>query len=54
MKKWGTKPYEIWVDLADGYDVGDVSTWVEENDVSLVKYVNKEENRKCNSNSIRY
>lgn len=50
QKKWGTKPYEVWVDLAEGYDAGDISTWVEENDISLVKYVNREDNLKDTMN----
>lgn len=44
QKKWGTKPYEIWVDLKDDCTANDVSAWIEENDISLVKYVNKEDN----------
>lgn len=44
QKKWGTTPYEIWIDLKDECDAADVSEWIEENDISLVKYVNKEEN----------
>ena len=44
QKKWGTKPYEIWIDLKDGYDARDIKEWNEGNDINLAKYVNREDN----------
>ncbi len=40
--KWGTTPYEVWIQLKDGYSVNDVNGWIADNKVSLSKYVNKE------------
>lgn len=41
-KKWGTTPYEIWINLKDGYDATDIYNWIEENELSIRKYVNSE------------
>lgn len=41
-KKWGTFPYEVWIKLKDGCGAIDVYNWVEENKISVKKYVNKE------------
>lgn len=42
-KKWGTAvPYEIWISLAEGYDEEDVYAWIEDKDITLRKYVNKQ------------
>ena len=41
-QKWGVTPYEIWIELKDGYDVGNVRDWLGENKVDLSKYVNRE------------
>ncbi len=38
---WGVTPYEIWFTLKDGYDSSDVYAWLEENDISVSKYVDR-------------
>ena len=43
-QRWGTQPYEVWIDLKEGYDSKDVLKWIEEKEIRLVKYANKEEN----------
>lgn len=43
-QRWGTQPYEVWIDLKDGYSSADVLSWIEENDVQVVKYSDKEAN----------
>ncbi|MCR5426832.1 MAG: ABC transporter permease [Lachnospiraceae bacterium] len=40
--KWGTYPYEVWMKLKDGYSSLDVYRWMEDNDVSLSKFVDGE------------
>ena len=40
--KIGTVPYEVWIQLKEGYGAVDVYNWVQENNVSVSKYVNKE------------
>jgi len=42
VNKWGTYPYEIWIQLKDGADSMDVYNWITENKLSISKYVNKE------------
>lgn len=41
-QKMGTVPYEVWIQLKDGYDSVDVYNWVQENKLTVSKYVNKE------------
>ena len=43
-QEWGTQPYEVWIDLKDGYGSGDMLNWIEENDIQAVKYSNKDAN----------
>jgi len=43
-QRWGTQPYEIWIDLKEECDGSDVLNWIEENNVRLVKYSNKDAN----------
>lgn len=38
---WGVDPYEVWISLKDGYDHTDVYNWIEENNLSVKKYVNR-------------
>lgn len=42
-QRWGTQPYEVWIDLKDGYGSEDMLSWIEENDIQVVKYSNKSE-----------
>ena len=41
VSKWGNTPYEVWLDVKDDTDEMDVYNWIESNDVSVSKYVNK-------------
>ncbi|MBQ8597873.1 MAG: ABC transporter permease [Lachnospiraceae bacterium] len=43
-QRWGTQPYEIWIDLKDGYGSADMLDWIEENEIQAVKYSNKDVN----------
>lgn len=43
-QRWGTQPYEIWIDLKEGYGSEDILNWIEENEIRLVKYANKDAN----------
>ncbi len=43
-QNWGIQPYEVWIDLKEGCGTGDILEWIEENNVSVVKYVNREVN----------
>ncbi len=43
-QEWGTQPYEVWIDLKDGYGSGDMLNWIEENEIQAVKYSNKDAN----------
>lgn len=40
--KWGTYPYEVWIQLKEGYNAIDVYNWVDANNMKLKKYSNKE------------
>jgi len=44
QNKWGTKPYEVWIDLRDDCDSYDFKAWIEEMDINPAKYVSKEDN----------
>lgn len=37
--KIGTTPYEVWIDLKDGYSSVDVYKWIEEKKLTIKKYV---------------
>lgn len=43
-QRWGTQPYEIWIDLKDDYGNRDMLSWIEENEIQAVKYSNKDAN----------
>ncbi|HBA47646.1 MAG TPA: hypothetical protein DCZ91_07560 [Lachnospiraceae bacterium] len=36
------EPYEVWITLDENTDAGAVADWIDENDVSVTKYVNRE------------
>ncbi|MBO4678464.1 MAG: ABC transporter permease [Lachnospiraceae bacterium] len=40
--KWGTFPYEVWIQLKDDATALDVYNWVEENKLNVKKYENRE------------
>ncbi|MBO4825294.1 MAG: ABC transporter permease [Lachnospiraceae bacterium] len=41
-KKWGTYPYEVWIQLNDDATAMDVYNWVNEQKLSVKKYENRE------------
>jgi len=41
-KKLGTTPYELWIQLKDGYGEKDVYNWITEKNLRVSKYINKE------------
>ncbi|SCX01048.1 putative ABC transport system permease protein [Lachnospiraceae bacterium YSD2013] len=41
-KKWGTYPYEVWIQLKDDATAMDVYNWVNEQKLSVKKYENRE------------
>ncbi len=41
-KNWGVTPYEVWMTLKEGAQGEQIAPWLEEHDVHLLKYVNKE------------
>lgn len=41
-QQWGTLPYEVWIDLKDGYTTNDMLKWIEEKGIRAVKYVNRD------------
>ncbi len=41
-KNWGVTPYEVWMTLKDGAKGEDIAPWLEEYDVHLAKFMNKE------------
>lgn len=43
-QRWGTQPYEIWIDLKEEYGPSDMLAWIEENEIQAVKYSSKEDN----------
>ncbi len=42
--KWGTYPYEVWIDLEDNTSIADIYNWINDNDVTVKRYVNKQFN----------
>lgn len=42
VNKVGTTPYEVWIKLKDGYTSMDVYNWIEDNNLKVSKYVNRE------------
>ena len=38
---WGVAPYEIWLQLKEGYDSQDVIAWIQNNDVHVRKFTDK-------------
>ncbi len=38
---WGVVPYEIWLQLKEGYDSQDVIAWIQDNDVHVRKFTDK-------------
>lgn len=43
-QRWGTQPYEVWIDLKDGYGSEDMLGWIADNEIQAVKYSNKDVN----------
>lgn len=41
-EKWGMSHYEVWIDLKDGYGSDYMYDFIQENDITLRKYVDKE------------
>jgi len=42
-QRWGTYPYEIWIDMKDECGVEELSKWIEDKNVRVVKFVSKDE-----------
>lgn len=40
-QKWGVTPYEVWFTLKDDADMNEVYQWVQDNNVTVYKYVDK-------------
>ncbi len=40
-QKWGVMPYEVWMQMKEGYSSQDVYDWIQNNDVRVAKYVDK-------------
>ncbi len=38
---WGVAPYEIWLQLKEGYDSQDVIAWIQDNDIHVRKFTDK-------------
>lgn len=43
ISRWGTTPYEVWIQLNEGYSSLDVYNWINDNKIIATKYVNKED-----------
>ncbi len=43
-QRWGTQPYEVWIDLKEEYTAADFLGWVEEKDLVISKYASRETN----------
>lgn len=41
MKDYGLRPYEMWISLKDGTTTEDIYNWLNENDIRIDKYVNR-------------
>ena len=41
FQKWGTRPYEVWIKLKDGYGSHDVYNFIEESNARVAKYVDR-------------
>lgn len=42
QQSWGTTPYEVWISLDDSTNSDDVYQWIQDNDIHVTKYENKE------------
>lgn len=40
-QKWGTQPYEVWIDLREDADTAEIYEWIEANDVKVKKFVDR-------------
>ncbi len=41
QKSLGTVPYEVWISLREGQDSGEMYEWIADNDVHIVRYVDR-------------
>ena len=41
-QKWGTTPYEVWITLKEGNDSQDMYRWLEDNNVRLTSYTDRQ------------
>ncbi len=44
QQKWNTVPYEVWISMKEGYSGDDIYQWVQDTNVHLLKYVNRQDN----------
>ena len=42
QQSWGTTPYEVWISLDENTTSDDVYQWIQDNDIHVTKYENKE------------
>lgn len=40
-QKWGLQPYEVWIELKEGFDSQDVYQFIQDNDVKVTKYADR-------------
>ncbi len=40
-QKWGTQPYEVWIDLKEDADTAEIYDWIETNDIKVKKFVDR-------------
>ena len=41
-QKWGVTPYEVWITLRGDSDSSEITGWLQEYDVKLSKYINRD------------
>lgn len=44
QRSWGTTPYEVWITMKEGSSTEQIYSWLEENDVRVVKYSDRQKN----------
>lgn len=47
LPTWGGTPYEVWISAKEDAGSQEIYQWIQDNDVSLRKYVNRQDNREA-------
>lgn len=47
LQSWGGTPYEVWISTKEDAGYQEISQWIQDNDVSLRKYVNRQDTREA-------